>query len=204
LPAFSKKKSCSGTGSTFKFDKRQGSARLFVSDSTAQHLNHSMIFDDVPNFKERMFSVITRRRCPFTKQPQGPSHYRSISNSPYGRTHVWKRRPPVLPNPLVPKFPQKVIRSDGTSFTHWTTSPKSLVRLTRDTTNNPHWNTGNPSDRSVEDESGASGRLGRFSRKFEELGSHLDDTSWMEEMSTVMGKENLGRKAKPKYIPKQK
>ena len=151
-----------------------------------------------------MFSV-TRQRCPFTKQLQGPSHYhRSISNSPYGRTHVWKRRPPVLPNPLVPKFPQKVIRSDGTSFTHWTTSPKSLVRLTRDTTNNPHWNTGNPSDSSLDEESGATGRLGRFSRKFEELGSDLDDTNWMEAMSNVVEKEDLGKKDKPKHIPKKK
>ena len=149
---------------------------------------------------------LTRQRCPpFTKELlQRPPHYRSISNSPYGRTHVWKRRAPVLPNPLVPKFPQKVIRSDGTSFTHWTTSPKSLVRLTRDTTNNPHWNTGNPSDRSLEEESGAVGRLGRFSRKFEELGSDLDDSSWMEEMSTVMKSEVLGKKEKPKYIPKAK
>ena len=76
--------------------------------------------------------------------------------------------------------------------------------LFRSTTNNPHWNTGNPSDRSVDEESAAAGRLGRFSRKFEELGSDLDDSSWMEEMSTVMVKENLGRKEKPKYIPKKK
>jgi hypothetical protein len=148
---------------------------------------------------------ITRQRCQFTKELIGLSHCRSISNSPYGRAHVWKRRPPVLPNPLVPKFPQKVIRSDGTSFTHWTTSPKSLVRLTRDTTNNPHWNTGNPSDKSVEEESGASGRLGRFSRKFEELGSDLDDPSWMEEMSSVIMSEEVPvKKVKPKYIPKPK
>ena len=150
------------------------------------------------------------RQCPFTKKElrglrlPHPTYCRSISNSPYGRTHVWKRRPPVLPNPVVPKFPQKVIRSDGTSFTHWTTSPKSLVRLTRDTTNNPHWNTGNPSDRSIEEESGAAGRMGRFSRKFVELGSDLDDTSWMEEMSSVMKSEATVKKAKPKVVPKPK
>ncbi|KAF4611867.1 hypothetical protein D9613_003962 [Agrocybe pediades] len=123
---------------------------------------------------------------------------RSISNSPYGRTHVWKRRAPVLPNPLVPKFPQKVIRSDGTSFTHWTTSPKSLVRLTRDTTNNPLWNTGNPNDTSIEEESSSTGRMGRFSRKFETLGSDLEDDAWMEQMSTVMEAEKLVEKEKPK------
>lgn len=146
---------------------------------------------------------VTRQRYPFTKEL--PRVWgRSISNSPYGRTHVWKRRPPVLPNPVVPKFPQKVIRSDGTSFTHWTTSPKSLVRLTRDTTNNPHWNTGNPNDTSIEEETGSAGRMGRFSRKFEELGSGLDDVGWMEEMSTVTKLEVIPEKVKSKVPPKQK
>ena len=105
---------------------------------------------------------------------------RQISNSPYGRTHVWKRRAPVLPNPVVPKFPQRVIRSDGTSFTQWTTSPKSLVRLTRDTTNNPMYNFALASDRSVEEESGTTGRLGRFNRRFEELGAGFEDAQWLE------------------------
>ncbi|KAH9478712.1 hypothetical protein JR316_0009172 [Psilocybe cubensis] len=151
--------------------------------------------------------AITQKRCVPTLQLRAsyiptPQPCRSISNSPYGRTHVWKRRPPVLPNPVVPKFPQKVIRSDGTSFTHWTTSPKSLARLTRDTTNNPLWNTGNPNDRSLEDESNAAGRMGRFSRRFEVLGSDLSDSDWMEEMSTVMKREVLVEKEKPK--PKSK
>ncbi|KAF9480629.1 hypothetical protein BDN70DRAFT_832425 [Pholiota conissans] len=136
--------------------------------------------------------------------PNTPACSRTISNSPYGRTHVWKRRPPVLPNPLVPKFPQKVIRSDGTSFVHWTTSPKSLVRLTRDTTNNPQWNTGNPGDRSFEEENTTTGRIGRFSRKFEDLGSELDDTQWMEEMSTVMKAEVIVHRDKPKAKGKGK
>jgi len=46
--------------------------------------------------------------------------------------------------------------------------------------------------------------MGRFSRKFEELGSDLDDASWMEEMSTVMKHEVVVEKEKPKYIPKRK
>ncbi|KAG6836914.1 hypothetical protein H0H93_001280 [Arthromyces matolae] len=103
------------------------------------------------------------------------------STSPYGRTHVWKRRPRVLPNPVVPKFPQLVIRSDGTSFTHWTTSPRSTIRLTRDTTNNPVWNTGAWSDaRGVEEESSMTGRLGRFNRKFEEIGKDETSGDWMD------------------------
>ncbi|PPQ73960.1 hypothetical protein CVT25_005811 [Psilocybe cyanescens] len=152
--------------------------------------------------------ALSRKRCVPSAEVQAlwlprTQTCRSISNSPYGRTHVWKRRPPVLPKPLVPKFPQKVIRSDGTSFTHWTTSPKSLVRLTRDTTNNPLWNTGNPNDRSLEEESNTTGRMGRFSRRFEVLGSDLDDSAWMEEMSTVMKREVIVEKEKPKTKSKK-
>jgi hypothetical protein len=88
----------------------------------------------------------------------------------------------VLPNPVVPKYPQTVLRSDGTSFVHWTTSPKSLVRLTRDTTNNPMYNPAAAADRSVEEESGTTGRLGRFSRRFEDLGSTVEELYTSGEM----------------------
>ncbi|KAF8646653.1 hypothetical protein AX16_007151 [Volvariella volvacea WC 439] len=113
---------------------------------------------------------------------------RSVSSSPYGRTHVWKRRKPVLPNPVVPKFPQRVIRSDGTSFVQWTTSPRSLIRLTRDTTNNPLWNTGVWTDeRAIEEEGATTGRLGRFNRRFETLGGSVGSQSWMDEMVETKG-----------------
>ena len=109
------------------------------------------------------------------------SQIRLVSSSPYGRSHVWKRRPPVLPNPVVPKFPQRVIRSDGTSFTHWTTSPRSSIRMTRDTTNNPVWNTRQWSnDRGIEEESALTGRLGRFNRRFEDLGEQ--NSEWIDDM----------------------
>lgn len=129
--------------------------------------------------------------------PPTPTTSRAISNSPYGRTHVWKRRAPTLPNPLVPKFPMKVIRADGTAFTHWTTSPRSLARLTRDTTNSPTWNTGNPRAAAFEEEGTQAGRIGRFARKFEELGAELDDAQWMEDMSSVM-KAEVVHKPKPR------
>lgn len=90
----------------------------------------------------------------------------------------------------------KVIRADGSAYTHWTTSPRSLARLTRDTTNSPAWNTGNPRAAAFEEE-GTAGRVGRFARKFEELGSELDDTKWMEEMAG-------GVKAEVVYKPKPK
>jgi hypothetical protein len=42
-----------------------------------------------------------------------------------------------------------------------------MVKLTRDTTNNPLWNTAAwASERSLEEEDGSTGRMGRFSRKF--------------------------------------
>lgn len=105
---------------------------------------------------------------------------RSVSSSPYGRTHVWKRRPKRLPNPVVPQFPQRVIRSDGSSFTHWTTSPRSLIRLTRDVTNHPLWNVSALVGEGAAEESEVAGRLGRFNRKF--VGKEVD---WMSEAEGI-------------------
>ena len=107
---------------------------------------------------------------------------RLVSSSPYGRTHVWKHRRPNLPNPIVPIFPQRVVLSDGSSFTHYTTSPRSHIRLTRDLTNNPLWNYGRSKGGLFEDEEGSSGRMGRFRRKFEEFSSNLD---WVAEEGEV-------------------
>ncbi|KZW00505.1 hypothetical protein EXIGLDRAFT_639238, partial [Exidia glandulosa HHB12029] len=67
---------------------------------------------------------------------------RSVSSSPYGRAHVWRVRKPKIPNPVVPTFVQRVVRSDGSTFLHRTTSPKSYIRLTRDVTNSPLFNNG--------------------------------------------------------------
>jgi ribosomal protein L31 len=99
---------------------------------------------------------------------------RNVSSSPYGRTHVWKRRPKRLPNPVVPQFPQRIIRADGSSFTHWTTSPRPLIRLTRDVTNHPLWNVSTLGEGAAE-ESEVTGRLGRFNRKF------VEEVDWMSE-----------------------
>ena len=109
---------------------------------------------------------------------------RSVSSSPYGRTHVWKHRRPMMPNPVVPKFPQLVIRADGSSFTHYTTSPRSILKLTRDLTNNPVWNTSQwLDDQAVEDEASSTGRLGRFNRKFAGIGGGKkgeESVDWMK------------------------
>ncbi|KAF8504501.1 hypothetical protein F5888DRAFT_1656292 [Russula emetica] len=105
---------------------------------------------------------------------------RSVSSSPYGRTHVWKRRPKSLPNPIVPQFPQRVIRSDGSSFTHWTTSPRPLIRLTRDVTNHPLWNVSALLGDGAVEESEVTGRLGRFNRKFV-----VEEMDWMSEAEGI-------------------
>ncbi|PIL26734.1 hypothetical protein GSI_11148 [Ganoderma sinense ZZ0214-1] len=104
----------------------------------------------------------------------------SVSSSPYGRTHVWKRRSKKLPNPMVPVFPQRLVRVDGSTIVHYTTSPRSVIRLTRDTTNNPLWN----ASRFVgmdEEEDEVTGRMGRFSRRFGGLSGQKSDMDWMDE-----------------------
>jgi len=74
---------------------------------------------------------------------------------------------------MVPKFPQLVIRSDGSTFTHHTTSPRSHITLTRDLSNHPLWNPSLMSE-SEADEDASAGRLGRFRRRFEGLGEMED------------------------------
>ncbi|KDQ08984.1 hypothetical protein BOTBODRAFT_138336 [Botryobasidium botryosum FD-172 SS1] len=83
------------------------------------------------------------------------------STSPYGKSHL--APPPRLPRPLAPYFPQLVILSDGSSYTHHTTSPRSVFRLTRDVRNNPLWSPG--SERKTDGDN-ETGRMARFKRRF--------------------------------------
>ncbi|KAJ7083387.1 hypothetical protein B0H15DRAFT_889295 [Mycena belliarum] len=130
---------------------------------------------------------------------------RGVSSSPYGRTHVWKRRDPVLPNPVIAKFPQRVVRADGSSFLHWTTSPRSLIRLSRDTTSNALWNTGMWADgRGLEEESETTGRLGRFNRKFDGIGGAGQDVDWMEGVELLPPDAAAGELVKTAWETKQK
>lgn len=125
---------------------------------------------------------------------------RFVSSSPYGRTHVWKRRPPKLPNPVVPQFPQRVVLADGSSYTHWTTSPRSVIRLTKDTTNNSIWQpwmeTGNAEDLEGE----TTGRLGRFRRRFEELGGTDMQTEWVDDATAQSAAEVEVAKLTHKWV----
>ncbi|KZP25945.1 hypothetical protein FIBSPDRAFT_855235 [Athelia psychrophila] len=101
-----------------------------------------------------------------TRTHIAPTLTRAHSTSPYGRSHILKRRAPTLPAPLVPHFPQRVIRADGSTFVQHTTSPRSLFKLTRDLTNNPLWNAAKMSGARMDEEL-VGGAVGRFKRRFE-------------------------------------
>ncbi|TFY62760.1 hypothetical protein EVJ58_g3652 [Rhodofomes roseus] len=94
----------------------------------------------------------------------------------------------VLPNPFAPHFPQTVFHVDGSTFTHYTTSPRSLFKLTKDTTNTPLWNATRFLGE-AEEEDAVTGRLGRFNRRFEGLGG--SGSAWLEQADTEEGVEAL-------------
>jgi len=56
----------------------------------------------------------------------------------------------------------------------------------------------------LEEESGSAGRLGRFSRKFDDLGSELDNSQWMEEMSGMAKHEVILEKQTSRKFPYKK
>jgi ribosomal protein L31 len=89
-------------------------------------------------------------------------------------------------------FAQRVVRSDGSTFVHWTTSPRQQIRLTRDVTNHPVWNPAERTSGEAEEEEGkTTGRLGRFSRRFGDemgVGAQEEDMSWIDEFATETGK----------------
>ncbi|EMD32685.1 hypothetical protein CERSUDRAFT_126513 [Gelatoporia subvermispora B] len=73
----------------------------------------------------------------------------------------------------------RIVRSDGATIIHYGTSPRSSLRLTRDTSSNPLWNVGGQAG-SAEEEDAVTGRLGRFRRRFEGLGEG-DGIDWTSE-----------------------
>lgn len=101
-----------------------------------------------------------------TKRSVKPTHgsYRTASTDPWpSRTHL--RKPPTIPAPLPATYPQKVVLSDGSTFTAYTTAPTpAIIRLTRDVTNNPLWAPG--TDTRGVGEGVEEGRVGRFRRRF--------------------------------------
>ena len=130
---------------------------------------------------------------------------RCLSNSPYGRAHVLRARQRVLPNPFVPQFPQLVVRADGSTYTQFTSSPRSTIRLSRDTTNNPLWSPLTVRA-DLEEEGQVTGSLGRFNKRFEGLGGHGTDVDWMSGAGEGLGagETPLKNLSKPKHNKKKK
>ncbi|KAF9231442.1 hypothetical protein BU15DRAFT_56112 [Melanogaster broomeanus] len=113
------------------------------------------------------------------------------STSPYGRSHIQKKHPRSLPAPVVPHFIQHVTRADGSTFTHWTTSPRSKIVLTRDTTNHPLWNatervSGASSGNNQDEEEEGTGRMGRWKKRF---GDEVSSEEWLEFQEGVEGEK---------------
>ncbi|KAF9513854.1 hypothetical protein BS47DRAFT_1329154 [Hydnum rufescens UP504] len=94
------------------------------------------------------------------------------STSPYGRSHL--QRLPALPKPVVGHYPQLVVLTDGSTYTRWSTSPRSVIRLTRDLNNNPLWSPGQERSDELEDETG---RMGRFRKRFGMGDGNMDFSS---------------------------
>ncbi|KAL7420849.1 hypothetical protein Q5752_004802 [Cryptotrichosporon argae] len=99
---------------------------------------------------------------------------RSSSTSAWpSKTHL--RAAPTLPPPLPALYPQKIVLSDGSTFTSYTSAPTpAIVRLTRDVRNNPLWAPGTEKRGVGED---GEGRVGRFRRRFEGVAEVEQDAS---------------------------
>ncbi|CAE6446671.1 unnamed protein product [Rhizoctonia solani] len=141
-------------------------------------------------------SFVPRSRI--TIQTLSLKRYRhSNSGSPYGKSHMTPTIP-RLPNPVVPTYPQTVFRSDGSSFTHRTTAPRSVIRLTRDTTNNPVWQPGLEARAGEEED--LSGRLGRYKRRFDEESQFVEGEleGLMDQTKSTQNLEKM-RDRKPKH-----
>lgn len=78
-----------------------------------------------------------------------------------GKAHV--RKPPTIPAPTVRLFPQRIVTTDGSTFTAYTTAPSPAhVVLTRDVNNNPIWA---PGTEKRQDET-VDGQVGKFRKRF--------------------------------------
>ncbi|EIW70090.1 hypothetical protein M231_00669 [Tremella mesenterica] len=138
------------------------------------------------------FLLLRIPSTPFLPPSYSLSKPRHVSYSLWpSKTHL--RPPPSIPPPMPAIYPQRIILSDGSTFTSYTTAPSpSTVRLTRDVTNNPLWAPGSDVRGS---DGGEDTRLGRFNKRFgkevsmdengekgEGVGGYgLEDMEWMSE-----------------------
>ncbi|WVQ85816.1 hypothetical protein IAT38_007984 [Cryptococcus sp. DSM 104549] len=104
-----------------------------------------------------------------TRLPQLRAKSSKASPSSLWKSKTHMNPPPSLPPPVVPKYPMRVVLSDGSTFTAWTTAPTpSTKKLTRDVTNNPLWTPALDKKGGGED-----GRVGRFRKRFEGTGGEV-------------------------------
>ena len=79
--------------------------------------------------------------------------------------HQQIRHASLLRRPKRPyTFTQLITLSDGSTFTHRTTSPQPIYRSTKDTKNSPLWNPSSQKLLNIEEDE--AGRLKRFRRRF--------------------------------------
>ncbi|WRT70783.1 uncharacterized protein IL334_007782 [Kwoniella shivajii] len=109
--------------------------------------------------------TLVQRRC---------KHTHSTPQSLWlSRTHL--NPAPSVPPPMVPTYPMRVILSDGSTFTAYTTAPTpSTKKLTRDVLNNPLWS---PASERRGLGEGEEGRVGRFRKRFEGIAMEDEQAS---------------------------
>ncbi|CED83546.1 hypothetical protein [Phaffia rhodozyma] len=145
-----------------------------------------------PASSKRMFGLLKARRQTDLKHAMCPSKL--------GRTHVYKPKP--LPPAQPPLFPQQVVLADGSSFTHYTTSPRSVYKLTKDLSNHPLWYPNKVSSRDLQDEFG---RIGRFKSKYATTGSeNSEDDPFASGIEDWMSEGAVELKQKPKVVVEPK
>jgi len=175
-----------------------------LHDQRTQHHPPSM---STSRASTSLSAVRSLPRAAKSSAPSFSSSRRNFSSSPStsetyfnpwrGKSHL--KKPITIPNPLPALYPQRVLLSDGSTFTSYTTAPTpAILRLTRDVTNNPLWAPGTETRGAIDEE----GRVGKFKRRFEGMdfgsgsgstaggaegavldgeGVVVDDLSWMSE-----------------------
>ncbi|KAG0364373.1 hypothetical protein BC939DRAFT_250690 [Gamsiella multidivaricata] len=117
-------------------------------------------------------ALLTRSLAPLSRTTQpGLScvlRYKSSSTTASSSESTQSRFPEL--------FDQTVVLSNGATFTLRTPSPRSQIRLTRDTRNHPLWNPEMHGKSSGDD----SGQLSRFAKKFGDLDGFGDDLDFAD------------------------
>lgn len=115
--------------------------------------------------------------------------------------HTQTRHASLLRRPKRPyTFTQLITLSDGSSFTHRTTSPQPIYRSTKDTKNHVMWNPSSQKLLNVEEDE--AGRLRRFRRRFGR-GFDVEALSQDEEVSHVLWSAILGRTLTAELQPRE-